>query len=186
MPNTFTLISAQTVGSGGAANITFSSIPQTYTDLRMYMSTRVTNNGEGSNPPISRGEVTFNSTGTNYSIAMLYALPNQSPTQNAAVGVGTVSSRSFYFGASSSALASHAGAFSSSTVYIQDYTSTTKFKVYSIESVVETNSASGELDICSGCWNNNAAITSIKVNPYDLTASFAQYSTMYLYGISKS
>jgi hypothetical protein len=180
---TMTLISAQTVGSGGAADITFSSIPQTYTDLRLYMSTRVTNNGEGSNPPISRGEVTFNTNGTNYSIAMLYALPNQSPTQNAAVGANAT--RSFYFGASTSALASHAGAFSSSNVYIQDYTSS-KFKTYSIESVIETNSLSGELDITSGCWNNSAAITSIKVNPYDLTASFAQYSTMYLYGISKS
>lgn len=183
MPNTMKLISAQTVGAGGAANITFSSIPQTYTDLRLYMSTRVTNNGEGNNPPISRGEVTFNGNGTGYSIVMLYALPNQSPTQNAASGVG--SGRSFYFGSSSSQLATE-GAFASSNVYIQDYTSTTKFKTYSIESVVETNSLSGELDILAGCWNNNAAITSIKINPYDLTASFAQHSTMYLYGISKS
>lgn len=183
---TMKLIQAQTVGSGGAANITFSSIPQTYTDLRLYMSTRVTNNGEGSNPPISRGEVTFNVTGGGYAIAMLYALPNQSPTQNAAVGgAGSTTGRSFYFGASTSQLASHAGAFSSSTVYIQNYTAS-NFKQYSIESVVETNSASGELDITSGCWNNSAAITSIKINPYDLAANFAQYSTMYLYGILKS
>lgn len=184
MPETMTLISTQTVGSGGAANITFSSIPQTYTDLRLFMSTRVVNNGEGSNPPITRGEVTFNVTGGGYSIVMLYALPNQSPTQNAgAGGAGATTGRSFYFGSSTSQLSSHAGAFSSSNVYIQNYTAS-NFKQYSIESVVETNSLSGALDITSGCWNNSAAITSIKVNPYDL-ANFAEHSSISLYGIKK-
>lgn len=183
MPNTFTLISTQTIGSGGGANITFSSIPQTYTDLCLYMSCRITGNGEGSNPPIMRGEVTFNTTGAGYAIMMLYALPNQSPTQNAAGGDG--SGRSFYFGSFTSALASHAGAFSSGNVYIQDYTSSTKYKTYSIESTVQTNSASAELDFASGTWKSNSPITDIKINPYDLT-NFAQYTTISLYGISKS
>lgn len=182
MPNTMTLISAQTVGSGGASSITFSSIPQTYTDLVLYASTRVNNNGEGSNPPISRGEVTFNGNGTSYSISMLYALPNQSPNINSAAGAN--SGRSFYFGTSTSQLAT-SNTFSNFSVYIADYASS-KPKTYSIDDVIETNSASGMLDICSGCWNNSAAITSIKVNPYDLAAGFSQHSTMYLYGIKNS
>ena len=33
MATTYTLISSVTVGSGGAANIEFTSIPSTYTDL---------------------------------------------------------------------------------------------------------------------------------------------------------
>jgi hypothetical protein len=33
MANTFELIASSTVGSGGAANIDFTSIPATYTDL---------------------------------------------------------------------------------------------------------------------------------------------------------
>ena len=33
MANTYTLIASLTVGSGGAANIEFTSIPATYTDL---------------------------------------------------------------------------------------------------------------------------------------------------------
>ena len=40
MPNTFELISSTVVGAGGAADITFSSIPSTYTDLIVKLSTR--------------------------------------------------------------------------------------------------------------------------------------------------
>jgi hypothetical protein len=41
MANTYTLISSVTVGSGGAANIEFTSIPQTYTDLLYKISGRL-------------------------------------------------------------------------------------------------------------------------------------------------
>ena len=37
---TFTKIETITVGSGGAASVTFSSIPQTFTDLVMKISSR--------------------------------------------------------------------------------------------------------------------------------------------------
>ena len=40
MANTYTLIASNTVGSGGAASISFSSIPSTYTDLLVKISTR--------------------------------------------------------------------------------------------------------------------------------------------------
>jgi len=40
MANTYQAIATVTVGSGGAANITFSSIPQTYTDLCLFISAR--------------------------------------------------------------------------------------------------------------------------------------------------
>jgi hypothetical protein len=45
MANTFELITSSTVGSGGAASITFTAIPQTYTDLKILYSTR--NSGSG-------------------------------------------------------------------------------------------------------------------------------------------
>jgi hypothetical protein len=38
--NTYTLISSVTVGSGGAANMGFTSIPATYTDLLVKLSAR--------------------------------------------------------------------------------------------------------------------------------------------------
>ena len=38
MPNTFKKISTVTVGSSGAASISFTNIPQTFTDLKIVMS----------------------------------------------------------------------------------------------------------------------------------------------------
>jgi hypothetical protein len=38
MAATYKLIETVTVGSGGAANIEFTSIPQTYTDLKLVIS----------------------------------------------------------------------------------------------------------------------------------------------------
>ena len=40
MANTFKKIQTVTVGSGGAATIEFTSIPQTYTDLKLVLSVR--------------------------------------------------------------------------------------------------------------------------------------------------
>jgi hypothetical protein len=41
MALTYTAIKTVTVGSGGAANIDFTSIPQTYTDLVLKVSARM-------------------------------------------------------------------------------------------------------------------------------------------------
>ena len=181
MPNTYTLIASSTVGAGGTSNITFSAIPATYTDLKIVASTRVTDAGEGSNPPISRGEVTFNVSGGNYTVKMLYGLPNQSPSANSAGGgPGT---RSFYAGSSVGSLAG-AGVFSSFEFYIPNYTSSNN-KPISIDDVTENNAVATTLDITSITWDGTAAITSIKLNPYNL-GNFAQYSTAYLYGIKNS
>jgi hypothetical protein len=46
MANTFELIASSTVGSGGAANIDFTSIPATFTDLCLKYSTRSTSAGD--------------------------------------------------------------------------------------------------------------------------------------------
>jgi hypothetical protein len=40
MATSTTLIASSTVGSGGAANVTLSSIPSTYTDLKILASTQ--------------------------------------------------------------------------------------------------------------------------------------------------
>jgi len=40
MANTYTLIASSTVGSGGAATVSFSSITATYTDLCLLASVR--------------------------------------------------------------------------------------------------------------------------------------------------
>jgi len=44
MANTYTLIDKGEVGSGGSSAITFTSIPSTYTDLKLVFTGRITAN----------------------------------------------------------------------------------------------------------------------------------------------
>jgi hypothetical protein len=179
MANTYTFIASTTIDTP-ASNITFSSIPATYTDLKIVASMRVTDGGEGTTPPISRCEITFN-TGSSYTIQMLYGIPGASTAVNAAGGgPGT---RSFYAGAATSSNAT-ASTFASSEYYISNYTSSNN-KSFAIDNAIENNATSSEGDITSGLWSGTATISTIKINPYNL-GNFAQYTTMYLYGIKNS
>ena len=58
---TMTKIASNTVGSGGVASFTFSSIPQTYTDLFIKASLRTGTGGVGSY------QFTFNGSASGYS-----------------------------------------------------------------------------------------------------------------------
>lgn len=182
MANTFNLIGNITAGAGGATDFTFSSIPATYTDLKIVGSTRVTDTGEGTNPPISRGRITYNGSGGLYSVCMLYGLPGQSPSANTAGGSN--SANSFY--ATSSVSTGSVGTliFSSFEIYIPSYRSSLA-KVALIQDVTENYADPTTEDSCAILWNGTAAITSIKLNPLN-NGTYAQYSTVSLYGISNS
>jgi hypothetical protein len=65
MALTYALINKITVGSGGAANIEFTSIPQTYTDLICHFSLR-----EGTSTGVS---IQFNSSSATYANQRLYS-----------------------------------------------------------------------------------------------------------------
>ena len=67
MPDTFVKIATVTVGAGGAASIEFTSIPSTYTDLQVLVSTRASNASI-----INNQRWTFNSSSTGYSYKELY------------------------------------------------------------------------------------------------------------------
>jgi len=169
MPNTFTLINAVTVGSGGAANITFSSIPNTYTDLCLKISSRSA--AASVNPGVV---MKFNGVGTGYSSWILY-------------GSGTsTSSYSDTSGESAAGAGNNATAntFGNGEIYIPNYAGSTN-KSFSSDSVNENNATSSLLMLIAGLWSNTAAITSIVLTDGG-SNNFLQYSTAYLYGIVKS
>ena len=167
MANTYTLISSSTVGSGGAANIDFASIPATYTDLVLFTSLRCTNTSSNA------VYITFNGSGSSYSLIYI-------------VGTGAVTAS----GVGSSILArmvdtnATANTFSNSFQYIPNYAGS-NYKSVSTDSVAENNGTTALMNLDAELWSNTAAINQITITPAS-GGDIAQYSTAYLYGISNS
>ena len=167
---TYIKIASNTVGAGGAASVTFSSIPSTYTDLLVKFSARTTET-----QIYSSLNIQFNGLGnTNHS--------NKEITGN---GASVSSSSVNYIGYASGANAT-ANTFASFDVYIPNYTSS-NYKSYSTDAVSENNATTAYATFHAGLWSNTAAISSITLVP---TAGgsfpFTQYSTFTLYGISNA
>lgn len=172
MPNTYTLISSVTVGAGGASSIDFSSIPATYTDLKVVLSGRSTRAAVNCNCFL-----TFNG-----SSAAAYTDRYLQGDGAAATSGNDVSATSVFFG-SLPGTSVTASTFGNLEIYIPNYAGSNN-KSYSADSVIENNATSALAYLIAGLWANTAAITSIS-----LTASgfnFVQYSNAYLYGIKNS
>jgi hypothetical protein len=169
MATTYTLISSVTVGSGGAANIEFTSIPATYTDLVVKLSGRNSNSGD------DRFEIQFNNLSTNLSQRRLYGTGS---TANSDAPAGAIQPT----GISQDAYT--ANTFGNTDIYIPNYASSNN-KSLSVDAVTENNATTAYQMLVAGLWSASAAITSIKLIPMS-SGNFKQYSTAYLYGISNA
>lgn len=164
----FELIETQTVGAGGAASITFSSIPQTYKHLQIRAITRYTVAGNSTT-------IRFNSdSAANYSWHALY-------------GTGAVAGSSSgvnqTFGLIEAAAIGHDTTYMFASITdILDYANTSKNKTVRALSGIDTNSNASEIDLLSTNWRSTSAINSITLG-INGSQSFAQYSTFSLYGI---
>jgi hypothetical protein len=172
MANTYTLIASYTVGSGGAANIEFTSIPATYTDLLVKVSPR----GDSGGTDLA---IQFNgSTSSVYTTQRLYGTGSStaSSVSTSTILINNMVAQSSYT----------ASTFGNGEIYIPNYTSSNA-KSVSIDGVTENNATASFQTFSAGLWNPavQAAITSIKLM-IDGGANFVQYSTAYLYGISNS
>jgi hypothetical protein len=163
-----TLISTTTVGAGGSSSVSFSAIPGTYTDLLLVVSGRATAAG---NP--SQQRIRFNGdTAANYTTRTL---------QGTGSSANSVTYTTTYYGGPNIVDSSFtANTFGNASIYISNYASAIA-KTLSVDSVQENNSTTSYSEISAGRWNNTAAITSIEIYNY----TFAQYSTLSLYGILK-
>jgi hypothetical protein len=170
---TFTQIgTAVTVGSGGAADITFSAIPNTYTDLVVKVSSRSA--AAGINDTIS---LQFNGdTGANYSRRQLYGT-------GSAAGSDSQSGMDRAQSAPTNGNGSTANTFSSTEFYISNYSGNTQ-KSISSESVQETNAATAYMGLMANLWTGTAAVSSIKI--FAQGGNLLQYTTAYLYGVSNA
>jgi|688.fasta_scaffold910892_2 hypothetical protein len=165
MATAITLISSVTVGSGTAATIDFTSIPQTYTDLLLKFSVRRSSGG------VSNIQVTLNS-GSTYQGIRLYGGGDYVASDTTSAWGGFISGTG----------TDNNNTFANNELYIANYTSANK-KTWAIESADENNNSNNTLmGFSAQTWNGTGAITSITLTH----SNFAQYSTAYLYGISNA
>jgi len=162
------LIESKTLASA-AAQIEFTAIPSTFTDLIILCSLRSTSTDAYVN--INLG---FNSNTANFTARWLYGLGSG--------GTGSASSLVRYAGDLNTANDT-ANTFSNSSIYIPNYTGSTHSKSFSTDSVRETNASANASAISAGLWNDTAAITSVQLDSSD--GNFVVGSTISLYGVLK-
>ena len=168
MATTYTLIDKATVGSGGAASIEFTSIPSTYTDLKLVCSLR------GSTGNVDTA-LFLNGSTSGYTWLSLYGYGSGA----ASVSGSTTASSSVLVNASTYT----ANTFGNAEIYFPNYASS-NYKSSSMDTVIETNATVAYMAIKTNLWSNSAAITSIKLQPD--SGSFVEFSSAYLYGIKNS
>lgn len=163
-----------TVGAGGAANIEFTSIPQTYTDLYLTFSLRLTGSYTAQQYGVN---LSLNGSTSNFSGRQLYA------SSGTSVASGTTTNNLDTVPGASVTV----NTFGNAALYITNYTSSSSAKSFSLDIVSENNSSTNNwLGLVAGLWNpsTQAAITSITLTPQ--ASNLAQYSSASLYGIKNS
>jgi hypothetical protein len=177
MAYAFNLIQSVTVGSGGSATIDFTSIPQTYTDLYIYISARGV---VSANADTILGR--FNSSSSGYTFKVFYGESS---------GAGSFGNTTPYFHAgytpASNSTANSTNTFSNAEIWIPNYTSN-KYKTVSSTSTKEANFGgyqSGIQSLHASEWANSAAVTRITLTT-ESTNNYSEHSTAYLYGIKNS
>jgi hypothetical protein len=174
MANTLELIASSTVGAGGSASITFSSIPNTYTDLVLKVSSR---SDVSSTNDYGYIQLNSDTTSANYPYRQL--IGNGSVTgSNSGTLAGAASLRM-------SAATATASVFGSNEIYISNYLSTVVKSIFA-DGVSENNASDATQSMWASLWNpaTQVAITSIVLKAG--SGNFVQHSTAYLYGVKSS
>lgn len=169
---TYVALASATVGSGGAGTITFSNIPQTYTDLLIVMSLRDTVSAVNN----AGCRVMFNQNTSNYSVRNVYGNGTSAISNSA-------SSQSWIAVGQQPGATATASTFSNDLVYIPNYTQSIN-KSIAADSVGENNGTTAFQYLAAGLWANTAAITTIELQSN--STAWAQHSTATLYGIKNS
>lgn len=171
-PEHHVLIAETTVGSGGAASVTFSNIPSTYQHLQIRGIGKQTD--AGSSEQYILAQINNDSTHTNYRLHALYgtgATASSTNAQNSTLP-GAASGLLTQLGSTS--------IFAGFITDILDYANTSKYKT--IRSLCgQDSNGSGGIYLLSSMWISTNAITSLTFIPP--TLSFAQHSTFQLFGV---
>jgi hypothetical protein len=164
MANTMTLIASSTVGSGGAASISFGSIPSTYTDLVVKVSSRTATAAVAD--------------------AVYLALGGTLSAKRLQGNGASATSDTDYYGAWNTGANATASTFGNTEFYIPNYAGSTA-KSFSSDSVSENNATTAWASMIAHLSTSTSAISSLTIGN-ESGANFVQFSTAYLYGIKNS
>lgn len=171
MPDTYTLLEKVVIGATSAERITFTSIPQDYTDLKIVGSVR----SESPNPYDFMYCYVNGVSGSYYPGRRL-----RGDGSNASSASNSLSYGNFEYVNGDGATANTFGNFE---MYFPNYSGSAQ-KSFSIDSAQETNNVTAYLHAWAYNYTNGtSAITSIVLASG--SGYFKQYSTFYLYGIAK-
>jgi len=161
---------AESIVSTPQTSVTFSSIPQNYTDLLIYVSARSNRASGADNITMS-----LNGSTSNVTWKLIYT-----DGTNIATASGTNNSFVYVTGANATS-----NSFGNSKIYIPNYNSSTNPKIINMDGAAANNSTSdswGGIDAV--LWNpaTQAAITSIGFGVYNGTG-YLTNSAFTIYGI---
>lgn len=167
---TYTLIQ-RTLLTSTTATISFTSIPQTYTDLIFLISARQNSYNYGGFYMKFNGSTV----GTNVTAKRLYgnagSVANSTSTEMTWVGTPGFTANSF----------------SGGQIYIPNYTSSNNKSAW-FEGSQESNQTAVTNMLTAWLWSQTAAVTQVDFGVFDggFPDSFVQYSSISLYGISNA
>lgn len=163
---------ASTTLTTSAASVTFSAIPQTYTDLVLRISVR-TNSAAASSTLL----MTFNNDTTS-----LYSNTGLRGTGSATSSARGSSAANIAF-AQVNANTSASNTFTSREIYIPSYTASQN-KPVSVDNAHEDNETLAYREVVAGLYRSTTAISELRVG--FATIEFVSGSTFHLYGISNT
>lgn len=163
---TYELISSATVGSGGTTAINFTSIPQTFTDLVVKLSTRMSTQDYRSR---------YNGNAADYNCTFVYGDGSSAASFRSSVAG--------YIGITTPT-ANTANTFGNNEIYIPNYRVVELHQIGQF-GVSENNATLAYIAATAQLWSNYSAITSIEITQYT-GGTISEFSTAYLYGISNA
>jgi hypothetical protein len=166
MAKTYSVIQTYTL-TANTSSVTFSNIPQNFTDLVLKFSAKTTYTSNFSDPIIA----SFNSSTSTF--AGMYI-----STNGTTIYAGDYARQA---GNASNTIATSTNTFGLSDLYIGSYTSS-NHKSFSVDGVSENNNVGTDMVMNNGHWSTTDAITSITLTSQN-SANFVSGSTFTLYGV---
>ena len=171
MPATYEPIATTTLGTA-AATITFSSIPATYTDIRLVFVSNNTRSAGGGYSLIINGD-----SGANYSQTTLSG-NGSTAVSNRQTSANQIDGWNDQFGSTNTAMRLLA------TYDFMSYAGST-YKTCLVTGSYDYNGSGSTLRFVN-LWRNTAAITSLTLNAIFASTNFAVGTTATLYGIKNA